>query len=649
MVRTYGKDDEIITLDELSAIGLPKNSELDDLHRAINQRLTFACQLKASTTPDALVNIGAISQALVDGRTQRFSPLKGQLQTFVGGTIDVSTGATTGAIASFTFPTASGVSQYVTMGIALDVSGTINVNFNTPSGTPGGDGITPFPKTMLGIGYVKLESQGAGTAWKGEGAISNVVENNDITQFLGAGGGAGGSGDVTKQLLRFEMLLASTDYRSVEPNIIAVDEDVKIDPSTTGTFNRANDTYSFTVGQFLQSLSLLDSGTIGDKEDITKAMVSLIFDINTLDTAPVVELSRNGGGEWQPVNMTRDYSNTDTFTGEIVFSQEVTKQVLEEYAQAGNADGVQVLNATTQIGLSQEVVTSLDEVFEEIEIYVSKTGTPTGLMYINLHEDNAGDPGAVLSQKIVNIATLVSPITFGVGNQVTVAGEKYHISFSTDASYKTSFSSGIHEIAVESDNSTPAISVGKFYNGSVWAGLAGASLVYKISGRKRDLLIKYTAGGTANVVAYGVFFGHINQSVQKQRKRNVFLFNGTTNDQYIFPLSFGATADIDALMVQDGGQIYMSPNFELVNGSVVFPSDFFTGRADVYLRIFQIEGGSYDNNDMNRKVIVDNHLGSADVNADNSIAGRGVLIRNEAGVLVELSLDASNNIILTER
>ena len=49
-----------------------------------------------------------------------------------------------------------------------------------------------------------------------------------------------------------------------------------------------------------------------------------------------------------------------------------------------------------------------------------------------------------------------------------------------------------------------------------------------------------------------------------------------------------------------------------------------------------------------KNLIIENYLGSTDPFLDKSSPGRGPKPRNSAGILVEITLDADNNIIIKE-
>jgi len=642
MSRTYGKDYEIVTLDDLFSIGLPKNAELDDIHRGIDARLTFACQLKATNpSPDAILNIGQMEVVLSDGRKQK---LAAEFD-FTGATINVQTGATTGSVAAFTFPSAS-VGQYVRMGLSLNDSGLLVVSFNVPDAAVGGAGEVVFDTYPIGV--VSLECTG-GTAYKGEGAASNVVENNDIIQFLASGGG--GDGDASLALVRLEAVLDDSFYQWLEPNIFKLDKLNKI-TFTNGIVSRF---LELDAAEYLVSYSLLDPEFLASESDILKAQVALIFDSTGIDPAPVVELTPNGDlADLQIVVMEQLDNNNNTFVGELVFDLSLlTIQLIDEYDIANEDSDVELEDATNREAISQEFVTNTNtNVVEQLSLYVNKLGSPSGYLKLNLHEDSAGNPGNVVHQSLINISDLIlgdNNIVAEIGRSILSPSTKYHLSLETDDTYKTSFSTGVDSLRVRIDSSGSTIADRKEFDGTSWSVVAGSSMPFKIEGRKLDLIMKYTASASAKLTAYGVYYGEEAANTQALKRRNAFVFHGTNDNLNEFQLTFDA--DPDFLTVRDifAGQTWQVPAFALQGNKVVFEADYFDGRKEVYLIAQQIEAGSFDGNPENTKLLTENHLGSLDPALDKSVPGRGPIVSAETvAIKVELTVDEDFNLVIKE-
>ena len=61
----------------------------------------------------------------------------------------------------------------------------------------------------------------------------------------------------------------------------------------------------------------------------------------------------------------------------------------------------------------------------------------------------------------------------------------------------------------------------------------------------------------------------------------------------------------------------------------------------------QVFKGSLQFDSLNRAALAEQHLGSTNAALDFSQNGRGIILRNAAGVLVEVAIDALNNITIS--
>lgn len=479
--------------------------------------------------------------------------------------------------------------------------------------------------------------------------IRAILEAN-ITR-IPVGGGGGGAGDASTILGRMEDVLNDSFYEYLEPNVISIDGEDKVD-NTTGTFSVVTKTIDFDAAELLNSISLLDPEFLTQLDDVLKAQVMMTFDKDNVDSNPGVELTNNGV-DFQAITMERLGNQNDTFIGELIFDlSTLVLQTLLEYAVV-EADALLVLDATNNQARSQEFITTADtSVHEKLTFYINKLGAPTGRLRLNLHEDNAGNPGVVLSQSIVNIGDLAAGnnvVEVEIGRNVLDVTTKYHIQIESDDEYKATFNTGVDEVSARVDSTAPSIPASKTFDGAAYSSVAGNSFVYKIEGRKLDLKLRYTASEKCSLKGYGVFYGHEAESVQRLKRRNAFVFNGTIDNENEFQLTFDA--DPDFLEVQDriSGQVWGTPSFQLQNNKVVFPVDFFDGREVVHLIAKQVEGGSFDGNPELLKLVEENHLGSADVSIDRSVAGRGPQVRTEnTAIRVELTVDENFNLVIKE-
>lgn len=598
------------------------------------------------TGADKILRDGSILSQEVQNLILKF---EGAVIDFTNKQVFESDGATPLGLDFLTDPSIP-ANQYKWFGLAIVPSGTTADNRIT-----GQVLVTPADSANAVLANAPLPAV-AGNKKSGAVLIFNNAGNLELQQIrqFGVSGGGGGAGDASTIQGRLEDLATESFARYLESNVFSLDGDDKVDLlNTTATFSVADSLFNFTIGQILQSLELLDQEFLDELVSLETITVALVFDKDAIDTAPDIEVSRNGGGEFQTVTMER-VGQSDTFIGELTFEEEVALQNLKEYPVA-NADAALVLNATTTQQRSQEFTTSaLNQIAQKLTLYVSKTGTPTGYLFVNFHNDNAGNPGDIQHQSLVDIANLTAgnnTLALLIGKRVLAPNTKYHISFSTNLEYKSTYSAGVHEVAIRVDSSAPTIPDSKVYNGTVWAAVAGNSIVHLVEGQELNLLLKYTASMTASLKAYGVYYGMEAETFQRLQKRASFTFHGT-NDKATYNLGFQLPWDADPDFVEfldiGTGQVWKVPALELQNNKGVFPPDFFDGRDIVQLIASQVEAGSYDGNPELKKLTTENYLGSNDPALDKSVAGFGPKVRAENNVLAMITLDSEYNIVIKE-
>lgn len=595
------------------------------------------------------VLIGPSYITLADGSKYQL-PNGPLLSNYAGGAVDFETGTVTGGGANFT-PADFTANPDGWFKYSLNLLQSNEILVLPADGFGASQALAPEPplsEDAIAFCVVAVQNNSGVSVT----ALQAIIESN-ITR-IPVGGSGGGSGDATTLLGRLEDMQDESFYRFLEPNVFSVDQDDKL-TSVDGTYNYTTKTFDFDAGEELFSYGLLDPEFLSELIDVINVQVALVFEPGFEDTAPIVELSRDGGDEYQAVTMER-IGESDTFVGAIQFEAEATKQNLHENALA-NADADLVLNATTTQSRSQEFTAAQYEVLEKINAYVNKLGSPTGYLYIRVVADDAGSPSTdgadVLSELIVNIVSLSAgdnTISLDIGKRVLANAQKVHLVFSTDDEYKSVFSAGVDELRIKADSSAPVVPDSQSFNGTVWAAVVGSALVYKIEGRVLDLRMRYEASMATKLKGYGVFYGAEFESVTRLKKRAQFVFNGTTDNLNEFQLPSGFNADPDFLKCYHvyNGQTFVVPSFELQNNKAVFPVDFFLGEEAVHLIFSQPEQGSYDESDDNKKLLAENHLGSQDVSLDRSVSGRGINLREDiTAILRECWLDEFGNLNIT--
>lgn len=165
-----------------------------------------------------------------------------------------------------------------------------------------------------------------------------------------------------------------------------------------------------------------------------------------------------------------------------------------------------------------------------------------------------------------------------------------------------------------------------------------------------ELLLRVTSSAAdKKLKAFGVFYcekvGAVITGVEALQK---FTFSGDSNITSFTLTNF--VPDPNHLKVYDikVGQVYRYGSFSLNGRTVVFPDHTFLVPGETIELLFdQSEGSGFDHSDHNANLLASNHLGSSDDTLDKSISGRGILIRNAAGILQEIWLDEFNNLNIT--
>lgn len=634
---------------DLSAI--PTVASLNEVYdETLNRKLL---QVNPNNPADKIVLINPSFITLADG--SRFALSNGPLVTsFAGGNINFQTGVNSDGD-NFTPIDFTGQNdKWFKFSLNLLQNNQILILSNDPT-----DGLNfgatqaltaepPISEDAISFAVIAIQNNSAVSVTE-----INVLDEVNLTR-LPVGGGGGGAGDASTTLGRMEDFLDETFFQYLEPNIFAQDEQDKLD-TTDATFSVVTKTLDFDAGEFANSIELLDPEFLLGLTDVLTAHVVLVFEEGFADTAPVVTLSNNDA-DFQAVTMNK--LSEDTFEGEHIFDlSTLVLQALLEHA-VGEADALLEIDATANQARSQEFTTGADvSVFEQLTFYVNKIGTPTGFIKFNLHEDNAGDPGNILSQTLVNVADIATGDTLeeiAIGRHVLQPATKYHIQIESDAGYKSSFSTGVDALRVRVDSSAIPIPASKTFDGAAYSTVAGNAFVYKFEGRKLSLKLKYTAGTAAKLKGYGVLYGQEAEFIQRLKRRNAFVFNGSSVAGKLFynaGLQLTFDADPDFLEIKDvfGHQSYVVPAFALQNNLVKFEDDFFDGRDEVMLIAKQVEAGQFDGNPENTKIITENFLGSGDVGLDKSVPGRGPSVRADViTTRVELTVDENMNLVIKE-
>lgn len=399
-----------------------------------------------------------------------------------------------------------------------------------------------------------------------------------------------------------------------------------VDGASTGAYSYG--LFRFTAGaQTFVSINLFDaseyliSPTVPNSIDLT-----VFWDAAALDTAAVYAVSRNGGGTYQTVTMDRLGNATNAYTGSLTFAAEADASI---GANSAAQTSTYELNITGQTTYQVSFTLASASVLRIAQLLsVVKTGSPLGSYFVDICENNAGAPGAVIATTAaLSVGTLVSGnVSADVSDVALKAATTYWIVIRTDATYKASFSAGVTSLSLS---------------------LNGSGLRRDFLGFVLDLRVRVTSSaGSKSLAGFGIFYEPLIGRVQGGAIRKDTKVFTTTDNLNVFTLNFFADPDLLKVYHVETGQVYHFPAFAISGQTITFPVNTFSSiLTEVVTLIFlQIEGTSFDNADMNAALLAANFLGSIDGALDRSSPGRGIFLRRPDGTLREICLNNSDEI-----
>jgi len=169
-----------------------------------------------------------------------------------------------------------------------------------------------------------------------------------------------------------------------------------------------------------------------------------------------------------------------------------------------------------------------------------------------------------------------------------------------------------------------------------------------------DLRVKIiSSAGSVALDGFAMFYRNIDagMAITGRNNHETIIFDGKT--EKLSPCSFTLSRfipDPDFILAICDGGIYHSGDFTIDGMKITFPDNFFQtpDSRTMAIKFMHVGAGSFDTSDRNANLMATNHLGSTDVNADRSYNGRGILLRNLSGTLVELAVDANNNLVVLD-
>jgi hypothetical protein len=483
-----------------------------------------------------------------------------------------------------------------------------------------------------------------------EKAASDIVDiaQADIVQ-LGVGGSGGGAG--IGDSFAFEDVvsdrLVDSIFEAATPYIAARDEENLVDVSSTGSYDLVSSRFKLeNIGDTLVSENLLDAEFLASEQGLEKSEVLLKFDPDGLDTAAVVELSRNGGIEWQTVAMER-LADTSTYRGFHEFTQEAANQTIDSNT---GVNGVVELNPTVNSALGQEFTLANTTVIREFTFNVGKNGTPTGRLSVKLIRDDSSFPSTDPADVVREISNLeIADLSVGanlidVGAVVLPAGT-YHWVVTPDDTYANIFATGTTSLTLEiNSGATGAATLN--LAGTTWSPGAGG-FIFQLDGIELDLRLRITSSvADVLVEGFGVLYeqslGNLAYATTVDGITKA-TFQAIADNTRSFVMPFTINPDLLVVHLLGSGQSFRFGDFTIEGNTVVFPENQFNNGGLVEKTqtvIFdQLRGGAFDNSDLNRQALAVNHLGDPAGGAnDLSVAGRGVYLRSADGTLWEVTV-----------
>lgn len=574
------------------------NVEVDDLLRSVDNEVTPPLRMKIVSPATHVVTIDPL--VVVNPETNRnrtIPPIAGVALplSFASATVTLpsgggsGTGNVTESTVANTVALSMSANQFQRIGLFMNQVGQIQLTVGIAAGTAAAATIPTNINGAFAIGHILAATDGSNEV--------NAVVNTSLFQY-GGGGGGGGSGDanILNTALRDE--LANVGYGLVTPNIIAVDEEDLIDGGpSTGTFNSADGTYDLEAAEIMQTIQLLDASEfLGSGEDVSCVSLTVFWALAAIDTAATYKISRDGGQNFTDITMNR-VGTTGTFYGDL---ETFVEGSFANIAQQATETADEELNATSAQLLSQSFTAASSSVLTEVDLYATLVGSPSGLVFVSIRADAAGDPGAVLSESdAVDITTITGGVnTFTIPNTVIDASTTYHIVIRTDAAYKLAYSSGVTELNLRKTTTGSGLQTN---DGATWTPSGTDSLRYTVRGRVLDVQVQITASATSKLAGFGLFYKPETTSVTGIIDTFETTFSTADNTNQ-FTLPFCPDPNLIRVYYVQTGGVYVTPAFQVSGKTIIFPVDTFDGGGETYdvtLRFQNIEGSSFDNSEQN--------------------------------------------------
>lgn len=127
----------------------------------------------------------------------------------------------------------------------------------------------------------------------------------------------------------------------------------------------------------------------------------------------------------------------------------------------------------SSVSIAFEPSREVSDAFLEVTVNLEKTSSPLGSIFVEITEDNSGDPGTVLAtsnlvptSSIPDSGSATTVFNFPVTTSLSL-GTRYHLTVQGDASYQTSYNNGDGSIGVGIDTTVLGYSPATTAEGSI--------------------------------------------------------------------------------------------------------------------------------------------------------------------------------------
>jgi len=300
----------------LNRLSKAVDPEGDNIIASIDSELTPPLEMQASSTPDLVLNLGAIM--LQNSETDRFRtipPISNLLPTFAGGTVTFPATSGNPIVTSAGDDPTLTISNdsFLKMGVFLDPLGNIVLQPGTEGASLAAATNPPLVSSTHPMGYVVVRTVGA--------AVQNV-EDSDIYQYVGGGAGGSGSGDASSIITRLKDTQENSIFKQMTGVDLSSDEDAHIDGSSTGSFSLVSGTFEFSAAAetLVTTDNLLSTPEfITPAKTLGKLQLVVFWAEGSVDTAATYEV-KTTTGSFEAVTMERVGNASDAYHGTLDIS-----------------------------------------------------------------------------------------------------------------------------------------------------------------------------------------------------------------------------------------------------------------------------------------------------------------------------------------